>query len=37
MNRIWEVFPKYVCWKFWLARNQIVFQDERVDVIRMAG
>jgi hypothetical protein len=25
---LWATFPKYICWKVWLARNRAIFQQE---------
>jgi hypothetical protein len=26
-QRVWIAAPKYVCWKLWLARNEIIFNN----------
>jgi ribonuclease HI len=26
-NRIWSSIPKFICWKIWLARNDLIFNN----------
>ena len=28
LNRIWELFPRFVVWEVWIERNNRVFKDK---------
>jgi ribonuclease HI len=36
-SKVWTAVPKYVCWKLWLARNDIIFNQTEITAEQVAG
>jgi ribonuclease HI len=36
-SKVWTAVPKYVCWKLWLSRNDIIFNQTEITAEKVAG
>eukprot|EP00253_Pinus_taeda_P023772 PITA_23772 len=35
-SKVWTAAPKYVCWKLWLSRNEIIFNQTEISAEKVA-
>ena len=37
LGRLWAAIPKYLCWQIWLARNRVIFKEQKTSSARIAA